>query len=58
MRWGRGGAGEREVRVRVFPSKSRRAAGGARGERTRLCSVGCAVSKDFTKKGKGKRKIA
>lgn len=57
MRLRRGGAGERGD-GRVSPLKSWRAAGGSRGERTRLCSVGCAVREVFKKKGKGKRKIA
>lgn len=33
-----------------FPSKSRRAAGGSRGERTRLCSDGCSVEEKRKKK--------
>lgn len=33
-----------------FPSTSRRAAGGSRGERTRLCSAGCSVEEKRKKK--------
>lgn len=33
-----------------FPSKSRRAAGGSRGERTHLCSAGCSVEEKRKKK--------